>query len=71
MDATYFVGVDTTPFDEQGDDVALSRRLTLEAGVTAASISAFYSEGHVKNRIRFCFAKRNETLVEAFTRLGR
>ena len=37
--------------------------------MTAVPISAFYGEGHVKSRIRFCFAKRNDTLAEALTRL--
>lgn len=69
VDATYFAVVDTTPFDPDLDDVAFCRRLTLEAGVTAVPISAFYSQGRVKNRIRFCFAKRSETLEEALKRL--
>jgi aspartate/methionine/tyrosine aminotransferase len=69
VDATYFAVTDSTPFDPDVDDVAFCRRLTVEATVTAVPISAFYSDGRVKNRIRFCFAKRSETLEEALKRL--
>ena len=71
VDATYFAIADATPFDPAGDDVAFCERLTREAGVTAVPISAFYGRGEVKSHIRFCFAKRSETLAEALARLGR
>ena len=71
VDATYFVVADATPFDPDGDDFAFCQRLTREAGVTAVPISAFYGEGQVKSHIRFCFAKRSETLAEALKRLER
>jgi len=71
VDATYFAVADTTPFDPEGDDVAFCRRLTTEAGVTTVPLSAFYSGDHVKNRIRFCFAKRSETLADALARLAK
>ena len=69
VDATYFAVVDATPFDAEGDDFAFCKRLTREAGVTAVPISAFYGGAQVKSHIRFCFAKRTETLVEALKRL--
>ena len=69
VDATYFAVADSTRFDAEGDDVAFCRRLTQEAGVAAVPVSAFYSAADVRNRIRFCFAKRQETLEVALTRL--
>jgi aspartate/methionine/tyrosine aminotransferase len=71
VDATYFAVADASPFDREGDDFAFCERLTREAGVTAVPISAFYGERQVKSHIRFCFAKRSETLAEALTRLAR
>ena len=47
------------------------RRITREAGVTAIPISAFYDARNVHSRIRFCFAKSDQTLQEAVQRLAR
>ncbi len=60
-----------TRFDSSGDDAEFCRRLTLEAGVTAVPISAFYGERDVRSHIRFCFAKTRETLGTALVRLAR
>jgi len=69
VDATYFAVADVSQLDRDGDDVAFCRRLTTEAGVTAVPVSAFYGGGEVRSHVRFCFAKRNETLAEALKRL--
>ncbi len=69
VNATYFAVADATPFDDEGDDLAFCQRLTRDAGVTAVPISAFYGGRQVKSHIRFCFAKRSETLAEALRRL--
>jgi N-succinyldiaminopimelate aminotransferase len=69
--ATYFAVVDATPFDPEHDDFAFCKRLTHEAGVTAVPLSAFYGGGEVRSHIRFCFAKRNDTLTEALKRLAK
>jgi methionine aminotransferase len=45
--------------------------LTREVGVTAIPLSAFYGSGFDQKVIRFCFAKRDETLREALRRLAR
>ena len=58
-------------FDIAGDDAEFCRRLTLQAGVTAVPISAFYGERDVRSHIRFCFAKKRETLAAALDRLTR
>ncbi len=68
--ATYFAVADISALDPDGDDLAFSRRLTLEAGVTPVPVSSFYGERDVKSHVRFCFAKKQETLSKAVERLG-
>src|SRR6201996_2570858 len=53
--------------DEKDDDLAI--RLTKEFGVATIPVSAFYSKGTDHQVLRFCFAKRQETLDEAVSRL--
>lgn len=67
--ATYFAIATTDGFDEARDDFAFCQRMTKEAGVTAVPISAFFTEGDVRNYIRFCFAKSRDTLEQALSRL--
>ncbi len=62
---TYFLNIDTGG----EDDVAFCRRLVEDHGVAAIPVSAFYAEGVVRNVVRFCFAKRDETLDAALDRL--
>ena len=45
--------------------------LTREIGVAAIPLSAFYGNGFDQKVVRFCFAKRDDTLLEALQRLGR
>jgi aspartate/methionine/tyrosine aminotransferase len=66
---TYFLNIDITPLGET-DDVAFCRRLVMDHGVAAIPVSAFYAEGAVKNVVRFCFAKRDETLDAGLERLA-
>ncbi|MCX8517973.1 MAG: methionine aminotransferase, partial [Rhodoferax sp.] len=40
-------------------------------GVAAIPLSAFYGSGFDQRVVRFCFAKKDETLLEAAGRLGR
>lgn len=51
------------------DDMAMSQWLTRETGVAAIPLSAFYSGGSDAKVIRFCFAKKDETLDLALERL--
>jgi methionine aminotransferase len=53
------------------NDVTFAQRLTREVGVAVVPISAFYHNAHDQGLIRFCFAKRNETLAAAAERLQR
>jgi methionine aminotransferase len=45
--------------------------LTREVGVAAIPLSAFYEGGFEQGLARLCFAKRDETLLEALQRLQR
>ncbi|HQA09838.1 pyridoxal phosphate-dependent aminotransferase [Zoogloea sp.] len=45
--------------------------LTRVVGVAAIPLSAFFGDGRDERVIRFCFAKRDETLAAAFERLER
>ncbi|MCX5479159.1 aminotransferase [Kaistia geumhonensis] len=67
---TYFVTADVTPLGLSGDDAELCRRMTVEAGVTAVPVSAFYAGEAPRNFVRFCFSKRDEILDGAVERLG-
>lgn len=50
-------------------DIALAKRLTLEKGVATIPLSAFYEAGTDHKVLRFCFAKKEETIREAANRL--
>jgi methionine aminotransferase len=53
--------------DEKDSDYAI--RLTKEIGVASIPVSAFYRRGTDKHVLRFCFAKRQETIDKAVDRL--
>ncbi|MBN9379138.1 MAG: aminotransferase class I/II-fold pyridoxal phosphate-dependent enzyme [Chitinophagaceae bacterium] len=53
--------------DESDKDFAI--RITKEYGVAAIPVSAFYTEGKDDKVVRFCFAKKEETLQRAVERL--
>lgn len=67
--ATYFAVADISTLDKDGDDLAFSQRLTREAGVTPVPVSSFYSERNITSHVRFCFAKKLDTLETAINRL--
>jgi methionine aminotransferase len=50
---------------------AFAQRLVREFGVATIPLSAFYQDGTDHRVIRFCFAKREETLAAAAQRLAR
>jgi aminotransferase len=67
----YYVLCDTTAFPFR-DDVSFCRHLINVAGVAAVPGSSFFSNPEQgTNLIRFCFAKRLETLEAAAERLAR
>ena len=45
--------------------------LTSEIGVAAIPLSAFYGDGFDQRVVRFCFAKKDETLRSALGRLAK
>ena len=55
--------------DEKDTDIAL--RITKEFGVASIPTSAFYSRGTDHHVLRFCFAKKQETLDSAIEKLMR
>ena len=50
-------------------DLDFAKRLTTEFGVAAIPVSAFYNKGTDHQVLRFCFAKKQETLEKAVDRL--
>ena len=67
---TYFLNIDISPLGEK-DDFEFCKRLVFDHKVAAIPVSAFYAQNPVKNVIRLCFAKKDETLDEGLTRLGK
>jgi methionine aminotransferase len=52
-------------------DMAFAQWLTKEYGVATIPVSAFYSNRKDDKLVRFCFAKKEETLEQAAARLSR
>lgn len=50
-------------------DLDFSKRLVTEFGVATIPLSPFYADGKQTQCIRFCFAKEDNTLIEATNRL--
>lgn len=69
-EGTYFQCVDISAVSDLHEaDFCLW--LTREVGVAAIPLSAFYGDGFDQRVVRFCFAKKDETLVSALERLAR
>lgn len=67
---TYFQVVDYSAIRPDLDDVAMAEWLTREHGVAAIPISVFYQQAPADMRlVRFCFAKKEETLRQAADKL--
>ncbi|MDZ4338012.1 MAG: pyridoxal phosphate-dependent aminotransferase [Pseudomonas sp.] len=67
---TYFQLVDYSAIRNDLDDVAMAEWLTREHGVAAIPVSVFYQTPPKDLRlVRFCFAKREETLRQAADKL--
>lgn len=66
---SYFQLADYSAISDE-PDVEFARRLTAEHGVAAIPISVFYARAPAVHRLRFCFAKRTDTLTEAAARLA-
>lgn len=68
-EGTYFQCVDYSAISDL-PEAEFAQWLTCEIGVAAIPVSAFYHEPHESGIVRFCFAKREETLATALERLG-
>lgn len=67
---TYFQLVDYRAVRDDLDDVAFARWLTTERGVACIPVSVFRADARQEGLVRFCFAKREETLDAAIARLS-
>jgi methionine aminotransferase len=54
--------------NESDKDLAI--RLTKEYGIATIPMSAFYKDGQDNKVLRFCFAKKEETLEKAVEKLA-
>jgi aspartate/methionine/tyrosine aminotransferase len=66
---TYFMNVDLAALGINERDADFCKRLVTEHRVATIPVSAFYAEDPVTSVVRFCFAKRDETLDGALERL--
>jgi methionine aminotransferase len=69
-EGSYFQCVDISAVSDQSE-ADFCQWLTREIGVAAIPLSAFYGEGFDQQVVRFCFAKKDETLKAALDRLAR
>ena len=68
---TYFLNLDLAASGVAESDRAFALRAVKEAGVASIPVSALYEADAVTSILRLCFAKRDEVLDEAVTRLAR
>jgi methionine aminotransferase len=68
-DGTYFQCVRYDKISSQ-TEAEFAEWLTTEIKVAAIPVSAFYQQGKESGIVRFCFAKKDETLALALERLG-
>ena len=72
-EGTYFQVVDYSDLPQacaSMSDLDFCRWLTESVGVAAIPVSSFYTQGSLRKHVRFCFAKKEETLVKALEKLA-
>jgi methionine aminotransferase len=67
---TYFQSVDYSAISDM-TEIEFAKWLTSEIGVAAIPVSAFYNQPKESGVVRFCFAKKDETLQLALERLAK
>jgi len=67
-EGSYFQCVDISDVSDL-NEAEFCKWLTTEIGVAAIPLSAFYGDGFDQRVVRFCFAKKDETLNAALARL--
>ena len=73
-EGSYFQCVDISGLavpERQLGEAGFCKWLTSEIGVAAIPLSAFYGNGFDQSVVRFCFAKKDETLLSALERLAK
>jgi len=65
---SYFQSVKYSHLNNESD-ITFAMRLVREAGVACIPTSVFYTKGTDHKVLRFCFAKKQETLDDAVNRL--
>ena len=70
-EGTYFLNVDLAASGLNLDDETFCKRAVVEAGVAAIPVSAFYESDPVRNVVRLCFAKRDQTIDSGIERLAK
>jgi methionine transaminase len=68
-EGSYFQCVDISDVSDL-NEADFCKWLTIEIGVAAIPLSAFYGNGFDQRVVRFCFAKKDETLHAALERLA-
>ncbi len=69
-EGSYFQCVDISEVSDL-KEAEFCKWLTAEIGVAAIPLSAFYADGFDQRVVRFCFAKKDDTLNTALQRLAR
>ena len=69
-EGSYFQCVDISAVSDL-NEADFCKWLTTEIGVAAIPLSAFYGDGFEQRVVRFCFAKKDETLQLALQRLAK
>ena len=69
-EGTYFCLLDYSEISNL-PDVEFAKELTIKHGVATIPVSVFYKDNTDRNVIRVCFAKSEETLINAADRLCR
>ncbi|HWP18626.1 MAG TPA: pyridoxal phosphate-dependent aminotransferase [Burkholderiaceae bacterium] len=69
-EGSYFQCVDYSRISDL-DEASFCRWLTAEIGVAAIPLSVFYEGGREQRVVRFCYAKKDDTLQLALERLAR
>ena len=68
-DGTYFQCVEYSAISDK-PEADFAKWLTTEIGVAAIPVSAFYNQPQESGIVRFCFAKKDQTLQSAIDRLA-
>ncbi len=70
-DGAYYIMTDISGFGFK-DDIEFTRHLIREIGVACVPGSSFYSDPALgSQQVRFCFCKKDETLLSAAGRLSK